>query len=54
MKTKTTDDKHDKHSNQEFYSATSMTLVFDFYDTVQILLSSVYQTYQFATWSEDY
>ena len=29
---------------------TSMTLVFDFYDTVQILLSSVvYQTYQFAT-----
>ena len=49
MKTKTTDDKHDKHSNQEFYSATSMTLVFDFNDTVQILLSSVYQTYQFAT-----
>ena len=26
MKTKTTDDKHDKHSNQEFYSATSMTV----------------------------
>ena len=48
-KTRTTDDKHDKHRNQEFYSATSMTLVFDFYDTVQILLSSVYQTYQFAT-----
>ena len=45
MKNKTTDDKHDRHSNQEFYSATNMTLVFDFYDTVQILLSSVYQTY---------
>ena len=53
-KTKTTDDKHDKHSNQEFYSATSLTLVFDICDTVQSLLSSVYQTYQFATRSWDY
>ena len=34
---KNTPDKYDTHSNQEFYSAKSMTLMFDFYDIMQSL-----------------
>ena len=37
-KKKTTDDKHDTHSNHEFNSAKSMTLMFDFYDVMRSLL----------------